>query len=77
MKPDESLAVTIMGIALSQTRQARDLDQLDDPACLMCGVPMSLTRIEDTYPGYQRRTFECQACGGAMTEWTGVPRCIN
>ena len=32
---------------------------------------MRLTRVEDEYPGYQRRMFECPGCGGTMTEWAG------
>jgi hypothetical protein len=32
------------------------------PTCAKCGAPMWLTRIEPDEPGFERRTFECQAC---------------
>jgi hypothetical protein len=35
---------------------------------------MWLTRVKDEYPGYERRTFECQACGATMTEWACMSR---
>ena len=42
---------------------------VEHPACLKCGEPMRLLLIEEEYPGYSRRTFECKACDGTMTEW--------
>ena len=51
------------------------LDEFKNPSCLKCNSPMRLTSVEDEYPGYQRRMFECPACGGTVTEWTG--RFIN
>ena len=38
--------------------------------CLKCGSPMRLTTVESEHSGYQRRMFECQGCGGTMTEWS-------
>jgi len=35
---------------------------------------MRLIRVEDEYPGYQRRMFECPGCGGTVTEWAGRNR---
>ena len=35
------------------------LDKSKNPSCLRCNSPMRLTRVEDEYPGYQRRMFEC------------------
>lgn len=36
------------------------------PPCAKCGGPTSLARIEpDNDPGYDLRTFECDACGAA------------
>jgi hypothetical protein len=46
-------------------------DEIVDPACSKCRAPMILTSIEEKYPGYHRRTFECSACGATMTEWAG------
>jgi ribosomal protein S27AE len=43
----------------------------EDPACTKCGAPMILASIEEKYPGYHRRTFECSGCGATMTEWAG------
>jgi len=50
------------------------LDESKNPSCLRCNSPMRLTRVEDEYPGYQRRMFECPGCGGTMTEWAGSRR---
>ena len=34
------------------------------PACTKCGAPTVLARIEPSgEPGYDKRTFECPACG--------------
>jgi hypothetical protein len=30
---------------------------------------MRLVRTEEEYQGYRKRTFECTACDGSMTEW--------
>ena len=46
-------------------------DETLDPACTKCHAPMVLISIEEKYPGYHRRTFECSACGASMTEWAG------
>ena len=61
-----------MVVAMSQNYQDSRPDERDHPVCLRCSALMRLTQIEDVYPGYHRRTFECRACGGTMTEWAGV-----
>jgi len=38
------------------------------PACKRCGAQMLLTRIEPDKPDHDRRTFECEACGGEQVE---------
>jgi len=43
---------------------------LEDTACLKCGSLMRLKNVESEHSGYRRRMFECQACGGTMTEWS-------
>jgi hypothetical protein len=63
----------MIGVAMSQTQQTdqtRRTDEIIHPLCARCHAPMWLTRVEDEYPGYKRRTFECQACSTTMTEWT-------
>jgi hypothetical protein len=30
---------------------------------------MGLESIEEKYPGYYRRAFECPSCGATMTQW--------
>src|SRR5215471_16106058 len=59
-------SVSRYGFAMSETHYS---DEHTRPACLKCDSPMRLTNVESEYPGYLWRTFECQACGGAMTEW--------
>ena len=58
------------GVAMSQFYGSAP-DEIVDPACSKCRAPMILTSIEEKYPGYHRRTFECSACGDTMTEWAG------
>ena len=58
------------GVAVSQFYGSAP-DEIVDPACSKCRAPMILTSIEEKYPGYHRRTFECSACGDTMTEWAG------
>jgi len=53
---------------MSQPRRSAP-DEIADPACAKCRAPMGLTSIEEKYPGYYRRAFECPACGAAMTQW--------
>jgi hypothetical protein len=53
------------------SNQTHPQDNRIHPLCL-CRAPMSLTRSEELYPGYQRRTFECPVCGDTMTQWAGV-----
>ena len=38
------------------------------PQCDRCGVPMGLARIEPDKPNHDKRTFECPACKGEITE---------
>jgi transposase-like protein len=38
------------------------------PTCARCGAPMWLTRIEPDESNYDRRTFECKACGKTVVE---------
>jgi len=33
---------------------------------------MSLVCIQEQYPGYTKRLFECPLCGGTMTQWAGA-----
>src|SRR5215475_10024895 len=71
-------SVSRYGFAMSETHYS---DEHTRPACLKCDSPMRLTNVESEYPGYLWRTFECQACGGAMTEWilrtTGRQNCFR
>jgi hypothetical protein len=58
------------GVAMSQFYGSAP-NEIVDPACSKCRAPMILKSIEEKYPGYHRRTFECSACGTTMTEWAG------
>src|SRR5262245_45825128 len=56
-------------------RRVPHTHQTDPQKCLRCrAAPMSLTSIEEEYPGYKRRVFECLVCGETMTQWAGVSR---
>ena len=64
-----------IGVAMSQIHQNQKkpyVDEIVHPLCARCRAPMWLTHVEDEYPGYERRRFECQACGAAMTEWACI-----
>ena len=41
--------------------------EIEHPFCAKCDAPMWLTRIEPDFPHHDKRTFECQACGGTTT----------
>jgi hypothetical protein len=56
-------------IVMSQLHDSADENV--DHACSKCRALMVLASIEEKYPGYHRRTFECSACGTTMTEWAG------
>jgi len=46
-------------------RQVQSVSHLPDivhPTCPKCGATMLLTRIGPDKPGWEQRTFECQAC---------------
>jgi hypothetical protein len=58
------------GVVMSQFHDSAP-DENVDLACTKCRAPMVLASIEEKYPGYHRRTFECSACGATMTEWAG------
>ena len=69
--------VAKFGVAMSpnyETHQQPLAEDVVHPLCARCCAPMSLTSVENEYPGYERRIFECQACGAKMTEWTGLSR---
>ena len=69
--------VAVVGVAMSQTPHMNQTPRAGDvvhPLCARCRAPMWLTRVKDEYPGYERRTFECQACGATMTEWACMSR---
>jgi hypothetical protein len=69
--------VAFNGVAMSQIQQTQPTSYVDEivhPLCARCRAPMWLTHVEDEYPGYERRRFECQACGAAMTEWAHITR---
>ena len=61
-------------VAMVQTHKASYPDELENPKCLRCDEAMRLIRTDEEYPGYHRRVFECSACEGTMTEWTGLVR---
>jgi len=55
-------------VAISQSHHSAP-DKTADPACAKCRAPMGLESIEEKYPGYYRRAFECPSCGATMTQW--------
>ena len=60
-------------------RQSQFIPESEDivhPTCAKCGAPMLLARIERDEPGWQKRTFERQACQNEAIElvkcrWVG------
>ena len=39
-----------------------DSDAIARPSCSECGTATMLVGIEQSYPGYELRTFECPNC---------------
>ena len=50
------------GVAMRQVQSISPLHDIVHPTCPKCGASMWLTRIASDGPGWQQRTFECQAC---------------
>ena len=50
------------GIAMRQVQPSSQLHDIVHPTCPKCGASMWLTRIAPDGPGWEQRTFECQAC---------------
>jgi len=57
---------------MPHTSQTSELNNHERPACLKCGAPMRLIKVENETIDYERRTFECAICNGAMTEWAAT-----
>jgi hypothetical protein len=62
------LAIT-KGRNMARKLRASQLFEIESPTCLKCGTVMHPILIEEEYPGYERRTFGCEACDGTMTQW--------
>ena len=50
------------GVAMRQFEVISPAQDIVHPTCPKCGASMWLTRIAPDGPGWEQRTFECQAC---------------
>ena len=58
----------LLGFAMHQFQSILHSQDIVHPTCAKCGAPMWLTRIEPDEPGWEKRTFECQACQNEALE---------
>ena len=49
-------------VAMRQFQVNSSSEDIVHPRCAKCGAPMWLTRLEPDGPGWEKHTFECQAC---------------
>ena len=61
-RPCASRLQMAAGIAMRQVQPSSQLHDIVHPTCPKCGAAMWLTRIAPDGPGWEQRTFECQAC---------------
>ena len=78
IKSELDLVAVVRVRRVPQTHQADPQDHLILPLCLRCReATMLLTCIQEEYPGYKKRMFECPVCGSTMTQWASDPLALD